>query len=99
LDLLGGHAAACPLFALQPHDRWLQNLESTLVHEAGNRSKNLPGSKNILLARFSILRVKKCLATPRVAALQHHQTCDEWNHNSDEPKCKFTIYPLASEND
>ena len=59
----------------------------------------VPGSKNILLARFSILRVKKCLATPRVAALQHHQTCDEWNHNSDEPKCKFTIYPLASEND
>ncbi len=40
--------------------------------------------KNIFEGRFSILRAKKCLATPRVAALQHPQKCDEWNHNSDE---------------
>jgi hypothetical protein len=48
---------------------------------------------------FSILRPKKRLETPRVAALQQLRVCDEWNHNSDEWNGKFTIYPLASEND
>jgi hypothetical protein len=56
-------------------------------------------SKNIFIDRFSILRPKKCLAGPRVAALQHARVCGEWNHMSDEWNSKFTIYPLASEND
>jgi hypothetical protein len=56
-------------------------------------------TQNIFVHRFSILRPKKCLAGPRVAALQHPDACDEWNHNSDESKGKFTIYPLASEID
>jgi hypothetical protein len=64
-------------------------------------SKTIAGTKckNIFGNRFSILRAKKCLATPRVAALQHLCHCDEWNHNSDEWNGKFTIYPLASENE
>jgi hypothetical protein len=63
------------------------------------KSRAGPKHKNIFGNRFSILRVKKCLAGPRVAALQRTRRCDEWNHNSDEPNGKFTIYPLASEND
>jgi hypothetical protein len=47
------------------------------------------------LAPFSILRPKKCLATPRVAAPGGEIRCDEMNQNSDEPNGELTIYPLA----
>jgi hypothetical protein len=53
--------------------------------------------KFIFVFEFSILRLKKCLASPRVAALQHPYACDEWIHKSDRLSGKFTIYPLASQ--
>lgn len=64
---------------------------------AAPRNGTLP--RNILNCQFSILRLKKRLATPRVAALQQAKRCDELNHISDELNGKFVIYPLASENE
>ena len=56
-------------------------------------------SKKIPVRRFSILRLKKRLEGPRVAGSSHTVERDKRNHNSDELSGKFTIYPLASEND
>jgi hypothetical protein len=50
------------------------------------RSQALEGeNRNFFYIHFSILRAKKCLATPRVAALQQHPCCAKPNHISDEP--------------
>jgi hypothetical protein len=64
---------------------WQVDEEGRGTRYWGRRSASDTKYKNIFGNRFSILRLKKRLAGPRVAAWQHGKGCAERNHNSDEP--------------